>query len=136
MALQTTTGRKKAGRSAACSRPMGTGSFRARCRTAQSSVERTAFAGDNDLQCLIGYMISLFPENFPSMGKNYIEVKRIGDLILEEASRREPQNPFVKVLCTDEKVDKHNILMALAYIKERFKNCKEIASYFQRTLLS
>lgn len=45
-------------------------------------------------------------------------------------------NPFVKVLCTDEKVDKHNILMALAYIKERFKNCKEIASYFQRTLLS
>ena len=36
----------------------------------------------------------------------------------------------------EKKVDKHNILMALAYIKERFKNCKEIASYFQRTLLS
>lgn len=100
-----------------------------------SYLQRT-YPGDNDLQCLIGYMISLFPENFPSMGKKYIEVKRIGDRILEEASRREPQNPFIKVLCTDEKVDEHDILKALAYVKERFKNCKEIASYFQRTLLS
>ena len=36
-ALQTTTGQKKAGRSAVCSRPMATGSFRARYCTAQSS---------------------------------------------------------------------------------------------------
>ena len=87
-----------------------------------SYLQRT-YAGDNDLQCLIGYMISLFPENFPSMGKNYIEVKRIGDLILEEASRREPQNPFVKVLCTDlyqgevQKLQRNSILFSKNIVK-------------------
>lgn len=81
------------------------------------------YADNNDLQCLIGYMIPLFPENFSGLGRNYIEVKRIGDVIIEEVSS---EAPLVKVICTDEKADKYDILMALAYVKKRLKKVQRI----------
>lgn len=97
---------------------------------------RITYPNDNDLQCLLGYMISLFPENFAGLGESYTEVQKIGDALLKGALQREPNNPFVKVLCADEKSDRNDIFMAIDYIKEHFKNCRELSSYFQRVLLA
>ncbi len=92
------------------------------------------FVDDNDLSCLMGYMISMFPENFPSLGTDYVSVKKIGEILIKEAYAKDSQNPFIKMLYNNSEVDRETILSAKTYIVTKFKDCESITEYFQRIL--
>ena len=94
------------------------------------------FTGDNDFIFLMGYMISLFPENFPKLG-DYLSVKEFGKRLMEIAYQNEPNNPFIYLLNLrngSDSGDKETILLARAYVSTKFKNCKGLTDYFQRIL--
>ena len=94
------------------------------------------FADDNDITCVMGYMIRMFPYNFPIEGDDF-SVIAFGNSLMEKAYQNEPNNPFIYLLNFRNSKgigDKKSILRARSYALTKFKDCKGLTDYFQEIL--